>query len=145
MLFSKAGRAALVALLTLISPQLSAQPRNAEKDLVLELNKLEPLDKACRAYFLIKNQSKDEIEDIKLDIFIFGKDEVISRRFAISTGQLRPGKTVIRLFDIPDLECGTAARFLVNEVISCTGPTGPIERCGDRLAVTARGGVVFDY
>ena len=145
MLIGKAGLAALVGLLMLASPELGAQTRGTARDLVLELNKLEPLEKACRAYFLIKNQSKDEIEDIKLDIFIFGKDEVISRRFAISTGQLRPGKTVIRLFDIPDLECGTAARFLVNEVISCSSATGPIDRCGDRLAVTARSGVVFDY
>ena len=42
-------------------------------------------------------------------------------------------------------ERSTAARFLLNEVISCAGPSGPVDRCSERLAVAARGGVTFDY
>lgn len=145
MLIGKAGRWAVLALCALLSAPLGSAAQAADKDVVLELNKLEAIDKACRAYFLIRNQSKDEFEDIKLDIFIFAKDGVISRRFAISTGQLRPGKTVVRLFDIPDLECGTATRFLLNEVISCSAASGAIDKCGERLSVAARGGVTFDY
>ena len=143
--FRAFGKAALGAGFAVLLGFIGLPSLAADKEVTLELNKLESLPNACRAYFLIRNQGKDDFEDIKLDIFIFDKEGVISRRFAISTGQLRPGKTVVRLFDIPDLDCQTAARFLLNEVMSCTGPTGPIETCGRQLAVTARGGVVFEY
>ena len=141
----KIARTAAMTALVLSLSAANSGPWAAERDVILELNKLEPIEKACRAYFVIKNQSGDQFEDIKLDIFIFGKEDVISRRFAISTGELRPGKTVVRLFDIPDLDCGTVGRFLLNEVISCSTAAGPVERCGDRLTVAARGGTVFEY
>lgn len=140
-------RHAALVLLALFCGPAQAGPtegRTAEPGkLTIELNKLESLKDACRAYFVINNNAGQPFSDIKLDIFIFGQDGVIARRFAIGTGPLRPGKTVVRLFDIPDLACGSAQSFLLNEVLSCAGPAGPIDSCGDLIVATARGDLAF--
>ena len=124
---------------------LAPRSEAAEKDVTIELNRLESLADACRTYFVIKNGSKEAFEDIKLDMFIFSKEEIVLRRYVISTGDLKPGKTVVRLFEIPELECDKIGRFLVNEISSCETKAGPIEQCGDRVATSSRTGNSFEF
>lgn len=115
-----------------------------EPRIAIELNKIEPQDKACRTYFVIRNGADQAVSDLRLDIFIFDDAGVIVRRFAMSTGRLRPGKTVVRLFDVPDLDCGEAARFLVSEVLSCE-TEGDAASCADRITVSGRGAVELEF
>ena len=108
-----------------------------------ELNKLESRKGACRLYFVINNRSAIDIGNLRLDIFVFDKAQIIARRAAIATRRLRPGKTYIRLFEIPDLSCASFGRIVVNEVLSCVDAAKKEEDCEPLLHYSSRAGVPF--
>ena len=62
-----------------ITPSLAAdQP--AAPAVALELNKLEPTDKGCRAYMVVNNPTDTVYQTYKLDLVLFQADGVIGRR-----------------------------------------------------------------
>lgn len=113
------------------------RPRSIE----IELNKLEPQGTTCRAYFVIVNRSETEFADIQLDVFLFDKQGIVARRAALSTRQLQPGKTNIRLFDLVDTPCDTIGRLVLNEVLACKNVVGGPANCQGMLALSSRAGV----
>ena len=124
----------------------------------LELNKLEPLPApaaapsgegatsgGCRAYMVVTNPDPEPIEQLRLDLILFGKDGVILRRIALDLGPLAPHKTAVRLFDLQGQPCDGIGRMLVNDVLACqTGHPGTMpadqqrQACLDRLQVSSR-------
>lgn len=108
-----------------------------------ELNKLESKKGACRLYFVINNQSDIDVGNLRLDIFVFDKAQIIARRAAIATRRLRPGKTYIRLFEIPDLSCASFGRIVVNEVLSCVDTAKKKLDCEPLLRYSSRAGIPF--
>ncbi len=131
---------------------------DAPAPIPLELNKLEPLpapatapgggaaaSAGCRAYMVVTNPDPEPIEQLRLDLILFGKDGVILRRIALDLGPLAPHKTAVRLFDLQGQPCDGIGRMLVNDVLACqTGQPGnaPAEQqrqaCLDRLQVSSR-------
>ncbi len=140
-----AARIALAALVTAVAPAAWAAP-----PLLLELNKLEALSQAgsagaggCRAYLVAQNPDPEPLEQLRLDLVLFGMDGVIARRIALELGPLAAGKTVVRLFDLQGLPCEGIGRMLVNDVVACrTGGPAPADQdrtgCLDRLTVSSR-------
>ena len=129
---------------------LLASPAWAAAPLPLELNKLEPIPGAqpgCRAYVVAQNPDADPLEQLRLDLVLFGTDGVIARRIALDVGPLGAGKTAVRLFDLAALPCDQIGRMLVNDVLVCRGgkPAADLnlDGCLDRLAVTSRASVPF--
>ena len=144
--------AALLLALLLAPPALaqsasqSAGP--AAEPLPLELNKLEPIQGGgCRVYLVASNPDAREIDPLRIDLVVFGTDEVISRRLAIDLGPLPPHKTAVRLFDLAGQSCEGIGHMLVNDVLAC-GPARdaatpvdsvvPRAACLDRLAPSSR-------
>ena len=86
------GIAAALALAICAGQPVRAQDANAQptNKLSIELNKLEPLDKGCRAYVVLDNASAVDYEALKLDLFMFRTDGVIGRRFAIDERVIIP-------------------------------------------------------
>ncbi len=142
--------AALAALIAALAPAAWAAP-----PLLLELNKLETLPQSgsagaggCRAYLVVQNPAPEPLEQLRLDLVLFGTDGVIARRVALELGPLAPGKTAVRLFDLQGLPCEEIGRMLVNDVVACrTGGTAPADQdragCLDRLAVSSRATTPF--
>ncbi len=141
--------AALLLPLLLAPPALaqSASPPGGEP-LPLELNKLEPIQGGgCRVYLVASNPDAREIDPLRIDLVVFGTDEVISRRLAIDLGPLPPHKTAVRLFDLAGQSCEGIGHMLVNDVLAC-GPARdaatpvdsvvPRAACLDRLAPSSR-------
>ncbi len=141
--------AALLLALLLAPPALaqSASPPSGEP-LPLELNKLEPIQGGgCRVYLVASNPDAREIDPLRIDLVVFGTDEVISRRLAIDLGPLPPHKTAVRLFDLAGQSCEGIGHMLVNDVLAC-GPARdaatpvdsvvPRAACLDRLAPSSR-------
>lgn len=122
---------------------VACQPaaRAAEGDITLELNKLEGLDAACRAYILLTNKTKAAFSSLKLDLVMFDKDGIVARRVAVEAAPIVAGKTSLKVFDIQGLKCDGIGRVLLNGVMSCSGDGGPRADCIGLIAASSRAGV----
>ena len=140
--------AALLLPLLLAPPARAQAAGPAAEPLPLELNKLEPIQGGgCRVYLVASNPDAREIDPLRIDLVVFGTDEVISRRLAIDLGPLPPHKTAVRLFDLAGQSCEGIGHMLVNDVLAC-GPARdaatpvdsvvPRAACLDRLAPSSR-------
>jgi hypothetical protein len=99
------------------------------KALTVELNKLEPQGSGCRAYVVVQNDDDTSYTAFKLDLVLFQSDGVIGRRFAMDLAPLKAKKRTVKLFDLDNTPCDKIGSFLINDVVECTGETGPVENC----------------
>jgi hypothetical protein len=118
-------------------------PVLAQEGLKIELNKLESVEGACRAYMLFENKSGTAFDSLKLDLVMFDPNGVINKRLAVEGAPLPVGKTSVKLFDIKDLACAEVDRILLNDVLSCRGPAGEISDCLVDIDTTSRNSVLF--
>lgn len=126
---------AVTAALVLGGTPAAAQDASA---LSIELNKLEAIDKGCRAYVVIDNVSTTEYEALKLDLFMFRTDGVIGRRFAIDLAPVKASKRTVKLFDLAGAVCTEVGSFLINEALECKAGGAQVPDCLARLAPTSR-------
>lgn len=135
-----------VAGATLVSCMASAAlcaPAMAQQGIKIELNKLEAVEEACRAYVVFENTTQTAFASFKLDLVMFDPEGVINKRLAVEGGPLPAGKTSVKLFDIKDVTCADVDRVLLNDVLSCEGPEGEISDCLADIATSSRHSVVF--
>ena len=114
--------------------------------ITLELNKLAASENVCQAYFVVDNQSPHRLQELKVDVYLFDKQDVVLRGVALPFADVRAGRTMVVPFELPDLPCGDIGRVLLNKVLVCTDASGaPVEACADMLAVNTRSDVAFEY
>ncbi|MDB5369274.1 MAG: Tat pathway signal protein [Roseomonas sp.] len=113
--------------------------------ITLELNRLEPQGSGCRVWLLTRNPGDEALDPLRLDLLMFGKDGVISRRLALDVGPLPANKTQARIFDLAGQACDAIGAVLLNDLLAC-GPTAETRAaCLARLVLASRvGGVSFD-
>ena len=120
------------------TPTTTAQPAaSGDSSISLELNKLEPSDKGCRAYIVVSNPSATPLDAFRLDLVMFQKDGVIGRRFALDLGPLRPNKRAVKLFEMDGTKCEDIGSFLVNDVMECRSGGSAVEDCLGRMKVNS--------
>ncbi|MGI8723894.1 MAG: hypothetical protein ACR2J1_00675 [Methyloceanibacter sp.] len=100
-----------------------------ENSIAIELNKLEPQDKQCRAYLVIQNKRSTDFSALKLDLVLFRPDGVIGRRFAVELAPLKANKRTVKLFDLEGIACDEVGSFLINDVMECKAEAGPLDDC----------------
>jgi hypothetical protein len=125
---------------------LAADPLGAQAPapaITIELNKLEPADAACRIFLLLQNRSAEDYDALTLELVSFDPEGLIGQRLAVDLAPLRPRKTAVQLFDLPDTACARVSRVLLNEVSACSAGGVAVDGCLDRLQVSARGQVEF--
>ena len=110
----------------------------SEASITIELNKLEPHDSDCRAYFVIDNKSDRSYDALKLDLVLFRPDGVIDQRFAVELAPIKPKKRTVKLFDIDGTACDQVGSFLINDVMECKGSVGDLSDCLQELSVSSR-------
>ena len=112
----------------------------------LELNKLEPAQSACRVYFVVENQTEDEVAELHTDVYLFDRQETVLRGMVLQFACIRPKRTKVVPFELADLGCDAIGRVLLNDVVLCKRPDGsPLQGCGERLAISSRLDVNFSY
>ncbi|MFT3732077.1 MAG: hypothetical protein QM780_11765 [Hyphomicrobium sp.] len=99
----------------------------------VELNKLEPSDKGCRAYIVVNNLGDTTYQSYKIDLVLFQTDGVIGKRFSIDLAPLKAKKKSVKLFEIDAIQCDKIGSFLVNDVMECKAEGGPVSGCLDNL------------
>jgi hypothetical protein len=150
---------AISAVVLLLAASIGHNARaEAEAPISIELNKLEPLpapaaspnasaapSAGCRVYLVVNNPDPEPIAQLRLDLVLFGTDEVIDRRIALDLAPLAPRKTSVRLFDLQGQPCDGIGRVLVNDVLACqfgkregAAAEEPSQGCMDRLKLTSR-------
>jgi len=110
-------------------------PPPASGAVAVELNRLESRSEGCRVWILARNPGA-AIDPLRLDLVIFGKDQVIARRLALDLGPLPAEKSTVRIFDLAGQACDGLGHILLNDVLAC-GPDAPAA-CLGRLAVSSR-------
>lgn len=117
-------------------PAAPAAPAAATGATALELNKLEPYDKGCRAYMVVNNTSDTTYQSYKLDLVLFQADGVIGRRFALDLAPLKPQKKTVKLFELDGVGCDKIGSFLINEVMECKSDAGAQSDCLQRMTTS---------
>ena len=112
--------------------------RAADGRIGVELNKLEPLASACRAYLVLTNKAGMAFRDLKLDLVIFDTDGIVARRVAVQGGPIPNGKTSLKVFDIDGVQCAKVSRFLLNGVMTCDAEGGKPGDCAGLIDTTSR-------
>lgn len=137
--------AAALALLVASAPEALAQdgaaPKPAEP-IAVELNKLEAAGADCQATVVATN-GLSRLDSLKLDLVVFDADGIVAKRLAAELGPLSAKKTVVKTFPVKGLACSAMSRVVLNDVLACTGPSGPVAGCLDDLALKTRTNVAF--
>jgi len=110
-----------------------------EAGIAIELNKLEEVDGACRAFLVIENGMGAGFETLALDLVVFDANGVIAERLAVDLAPLAAGKTSVKAFDIAGLACADAGRFLMNGVLDCRSAGGAEDACAAPVSPRGRG------
>lgn len=117
-----------------------AMPVRAEppKSIGLELNKLEEQGGNCRAYLVIANPGSAGFSGFSLDLVLFDRGGTIMRRLAVDIAPVRPDKTMVKVFEIPETACGAIGSVLVNDVLHCRDSSGEVAGCVDRVRTSSK-------
>jgi hypothetical protein len=117
---------------------VSATAAEAPAKIGVELNRLEDQSGSCRAYLVISNPGSAEYSGFVLDLVVFDRGGTITRRLAVDVAPVRPAKTTVKVFDIPETTCGAIGSILVNDVIHCRDASGDVAECIDRLSTSSK-------
>jgi hypothetical protein len=108
------------------------------KSVGLELNKLEEQGGNCRAYLVIANPGAAGFSGFTLDLVLFDRGGTIMRRLAVDIAPVRPEKTTVKVFEIPETACGAIGSILVNDVLHCRDASGDVAGCVDRVRTSSK-------
>lgn len=112
-------------------------PEGGKDSITLELNKLEPSDKGCKAYVVASNPTTTSYDALRLDLVMFQTDGVIGRRFALELAPLRPARRTVKMFELDGTKCDGIGSFLINDVMECKSEAGPVADCLSRIKVNS--------
>ena len=135
------GVVAIAFGLMLMATGLAGPAGAAERELAVELNKVEDLDGGCTGTLLFQNSLGATLDRFNLDLFLFDASGVIMRRITIDMAPLRNGKTSVGLFRLIDGSCADLSRILVNDIPSCRAEDGSEVDCLAGLSVSSRSAV----
>ncbi|MDE4146046.1 MAG: hypothetical protein P1U91_17020 [Pseudophaeobacter sp. bin_em_oilr2.035] len=107
----------------MVAVTLIALPRNAMAEtgpLLVELNKTEEIDGGgCRAFFLFRNQTGKSFAGFEMSLAILDAGGVIDRLLSVDAAPLPVQRTILKLFEIPDIACGNISEILLHDITSC--------------------------
>jgi hypothetical protein len=109
------------------APQ-AARAQPSEK-VGLELNRLAPGAGGCQVYVVGHNGTGRAFATLRVDLVAFGGDGVVNGRALVELAPLDPGKTVLRLFELPGVGCDAIDRVLLNEAAACEDAAGAVGGC----------------
>jgi len=131
----KSWIAALLSAL-IVLPPLAAWAQ--EGRIAVDLNKLEQVDAACRAYLVFENGTGRTFSELKLDLVMFDQKGIVARRLLLDVAPLRVNKMILKWADIKDLKCAGIGRVLLNDVMGCVDEKGAHDDCVDLIDPSAK-------
>ena len=123
------SRLALCALVLLSQPALAGEPA-----LVLDLNRVDQVEGACRLTFVAQNDLGADLDALSVETVLIDATGRVDRLTLFDFGALPHGVPRVRQFDIPGLACEALARVLINGVAQCSAG----EACTGALRLSSR-------
>ncbi len=122
----------------LICMPSSAMAQAEARSIGLELNKLETSGADCQATVVIRNGLDRSLSQLKLDLVVFDRESIVSKRLAAALGPLAAEKTMVKTLPVTGIGCENIDHILVNEVMDCADPEGLVPNCLDLLVLSSR-------
>ncbi|WP_322895331.1 MULTISPECIES: hypothetical protein [unclassified Yoonia] len=122
---------------TLILALAVATPAAAQDagTITLDLNRLDPVEQACRLTFVADNTLAD-LSALSLETVLFDQDGRVAALTLFDFGEVPQSTRRVRQFDVAGQDCADIAQVLVNGVASCTGEALDKTICAQALRVT---------
>ena len=127
-------RRALLFLVFALSAAAPAAAQEAAPRLGLELNRVDPVDGACRLTFMAENELGADVDVLSLETVLIDTEGRVERLTLFEFGAVPYGVPRVRQFDIPGLACGALGRVLINGVAECSAGTA----CAEGLDLSSR-------
>ncbi|MFN3662368.1 hypothetical protein [Yoonia sp.] len=103
--------------------------------IALDLNRLDPVQDACRLTFVADNSLAD-LSALALETVLFDRDGRVAALTLFDFGDLPEGARRVRQFDVAGQDCAGIAQVLINGVASCAGAELEARDCAQALRVT---------
>ncbi|MEL7428549.1 MAG: hypothetical protein AAFN43_00985 [Pseudomonadota bacterium] len=113
------------------------------QSLSIELNKLEPVDEACRFTFVVTNAIQVDLDKLAFEVVLFDKQGGVKHMTKFDFQETPSGKTRVRQFQLPETDCRDISRFLMNSVSSCTAGSAEIDGCSQKILLKNRTEIEF--
>lgn len=134
---------AAVACCTAASPSRAQKPADDKPALVIELNKLEPIDGGCRIAFVIQNKLRVALSTLAFELVLFDKSQRILTLLSVTAGGFPRAKTRVKQFDIKAVACDGIGRALLNDISECDGEQLTAAACLRAAVPQSRAGIPF--
>ncbi|MEM1377026.1 MAG: hypothetical protein AAGG69_06525 [Pseudomonadota bacterium] len=119
--------------------QTVAEEAPPSSSLSIELNAIQQLeDDTCRIIFVANNGSGSDIDKMSAETVLFNSQGSVNRFTLFDFLDLPSGKTRVRQFDLPNTECTSIARILINGASTCTVGGQDSDVCVQSLAVSTK-------
>jgi len=109
----------------------------------LDLNKVEALESACRIFFLLQNEGAEDYRRLTFDLVFFDRSGIVDRRLSVDAAPLPAGKTSLKQFDVPGMDCATVTSLLLNAVLACEAEQDLGAACLQGLTLQSRADIRF--
>ena len=106
--------------------------------LSLELNTVKEVNGACRLTFLVQNQTGTDVEKAAFETVIFDSAGGVVTLSLFDFRDLPGNRPRVRQFSLPDLECATIGRVLINGANSCIVGGAQSDICASELNLRSR-------
>lgn len=106
--------------------------------LIVELNRVVPLEGACRLTFMAQNNMDMDVEQVVFETVLFTSDGGVERLTLFDLGELPTARPRVREFDMQGLACENLGRVLFNGVDACSGEGVDAETCEGALSPVSR-------
>lgn len=129
----------LVALAAMTGLALVGPAKADSGKLTVELNKLEQTkDSGCQAFFLFHNKTGMAFSGFEMSLAILDTKGIIQRLLTIDASPIPAGRTSLKLFEIPDMQCSDISEILLHDLPSCKPQNGAETDCFQFLDLTSR-------
>jgi hypothetical protein len=107
----------LLAIVLLVNPAATGAQ---QRELTIELNKVQQSQDGCRLSFIAVNRMGANLETTAMEVVFFDASDVVSEMLLLDFGRLPSDKTKVVEFVLQQQECEQISRVLVNDVVECS-------------------------
>lgn len=112
----------IIAMLVAFGSPLAASQAEETGRLVLEFNRLEPVETGCRLSFVISSRLPQPLDQVAFEFAFLNKDGRLEKLSVLDFRDVPAGKSRVRQFVIPGIACAAIGRLIVNDVSTCKAP-----------------------
>ena len=107
----------LLAIVLLVNPAATGAQ---QRELTIELNKVQQSEDGCRLSFIAVNRMGANLETTAMEVVFFDASDVVSEMLLLDFGRLPSDKTKVVEFVLQQQDCEQISRVLVNDVVECS-------------------------